>query len=47
MNVLEDWTTVIKMLNVLTRLEAIYADVTMVIMEMAFIVMVCNRFLGF
>ena len=44
MNVLEDWTTVIIMLNVITRLEAIHADVTMVIMEMAFIAMVCNRF---
>ena len=42
MNVPEDWTTVVVILNVLTLMGVFYADVTMVIPEMAYIAMVSS-----
>ena len=40
MNVPEDWTTVVVILNVLTLMGVMYADVTRVIPEMAYIALV-------
>ena len=42
MNVPEDWTTVVVILNVLTLMGVFYADVTMVIPEMVYIAMVSS-----
>ena len=42
MNVPEDWTTVLIILNVLTLMEVFCADVIMVLPEMAYTVMVSN-----
>ena len=42
MNVPEDWTIVVVILNVLTLMGVFYADVTTVLSEMAYIAMVSS-----